>query len=329
MGYSLTAGYHTLVSGLEDVFFRRRIASARVEPPPVFIIGHWRTGTTLMHILLGLDNRFRAPATHECLNPSHIFLRARIERWIMRRSIPERRPADEMPLSNDSPQEDEFALALLGAASPYLKLAYPNDPRPFPDSWRLEDLPPGELDRWQQTFRRFLTRLLARRGGWLLLKSPPHTCRIKALSEMFPGSRFIYMVRSPYDVIPSTICLWKALYGSQALQWPDFSGLEEDVFRTFGLFHELAESAGPSVPDGRFVRIRFEDLTADPLPCLKEVYARLGLGRFEDAAPLITSYLARHPQIGGRTWNPDPALRRRITERGRSYMEVHGYPFEP
>src|SRR5580765_8583165 len=30
-------------------------------PPPVFVLGHWRSGTTHLHYLLGLDDRFACP----------------------------------------------------------------------------------------------------------------------------------------------------------------------------------------------------------------------------------------------------------------------------
>ncbi|MFH1330999.1 MAG: sulfotransferase [Actinomycetota bacterium] len=40
---------------LQRARYGRAIAGATVGPPPLFIIGHWRTGTTLLHELLALD----------------------------------------------------------------------------------------------------------------------------------------------------------------------------------------------------------------------------------------------------------------------------------
>ena len=45
------------------------------------------------------------------------------------------------------PQEDEFALALLGAPSPYLGIAFPNEEPLEPESLDLDDLPPRLRDR--------------------------------------------------------------------------------------------------------------------------------------------------------------------------------------
>jgi len=323
--YTLTAAYHSLLSGAQDFLVGPKIEAVRIDPPPLFIIGHWRTGTTLMHILLGLDKQFTFPTTGECLNPSHLHLRGYVERWIMRRSIPALRPMDHQAMSGDSPQEDEFALCLLGAPSPYQKLAFPNRPLPDPQSWEVEDLPPRLLDEWKESFMYFLKQVLFLRRGRLALKSPPHTCRVNVLSKLFPGARFITMVRSPYAVIPSTINLWKTLYQSQALQPPDFAGLEDFVLGTFNLFFERLEQTRSLVPGRQFCEVRFEDLVADPIERMRGVYEHLDLGDFDRARPALENYLTTHPNYLGRSWELSPAMRRRITERCRRYLERHGY----
>src|SRR5262249_18962829 len=86
---------------------------------PVFVLGHWRSGTTLLHELLARAPRHAAPTTFDCLSP-HPFLLTRS--WLpalLRRFAPRRRPMDNMAAGWDRPQEDEFALCLLGLPSPY------------------------------------------------------------------------------------------------------------------------------------------------------------------------------------------------------------------
>ena len=48
--------------------------NTQLKQPPVFIIGHWRTGTTLLHELLILDPRHNFPNTYQCLEPNHFLL---------------------------------------------------------------------------------------------------------------------------------------------------------------------------------------------------------------------------------------------------------------
>ena len=52
--------------------FGRRIEAARIEAP-LFILGHYRSGTTHLHNLLALDPQFAAPTFFQVLNP-HTFL---------------------------------------------------------------------------------------------------------------------------------------------------------------------------------------------------------------------------------------------------------------
>src|SRR5262249_10786245 len=77
--------------------FGRRIEAARVEAP-LFILGHYRSGTTHLHNLLALDPRFAAPTLFQVFNP-HTFLS--IERFaapVVDRLIVRRRYQDEMAM---------------------------------------------------------------------------------------------------------------------------------------------------------------------------------------------------------------------------------------
>ena len=65
---------NTLLGWLQEAIFGRRIRKTRITQPPIFIVGHWRTGTTLLHEFLILDPRHGYPTTYECLEPNHFLL---------------------------------------------------------------------------------------------------------------------------------------------------------------------------------------------------------------------------------------------------------------
>ena len=48
-----------------------QVANTEV-PDPVFILGHWRSGTTLFHNLLALDEQFAYPAHLPGLEPTQL-----------------------------------------------------------------------------------------------------------------------------------------------------------------------------------------------------------------------------------------------------------------
>lgn len=64
---------NSLLRLLSEAIYSRRAAKTTVKPS-LFIIGHWRTGTTLLHELLTLDDRFSFPSTYACMQPHHFAL---------------------------------------------------------------------------------------------------------------------------------------------------------------------------------------------------------------------------------------------------------------
>ena len=46
---------------LQRLIYGRRIAATEIKEPPIFIIGHWRSGTTYLHELMVCDERFAYP----------------------------------------------------------------------------------------------------------------------------------------------------------------------------------------------------------------------------------------------------------------------------
>src|SRR5437868_7570203 len=210
---------HSVLRYVQQGVYGRRVARTPIRESPLFIIGHWRTGTTLLHELLILDDRHTFPTTYECLEPNHFLL---TERWLtpLLRFMPSRRPMDNMAAGWDRPQEDEFALCMLGLPSPYLTIAFPNHAPAFPEYLDLDTMPRRQREVWKQGFYQFLQKITFKDPRRLVLKSPPHTARIPTLLELFPDAQFVHIARNPLVIYPSTINLWKSLYCKHGLQTP-------------------------------------------------------------------------------------------------------------
>jgi len=239
--------------------------------------------------------------------------------------LPSRRIVDNMPVGWDRPQEDEFALVLLGQPSPYRTIAFPNNLPIDRDALDLDGLPPPARQGWKRTFLRFLQAVTLRDPRRLILKSPPHTCRIPTLLEVFPDARFIHIVRDPFAIYSSTVNLWTKLYRAQAMHRPTFAGLEETVFETFLHFHRRLDATRHLVPDGRFCEIRYEDLTKDPAGELRRLYARLELGDFESYRPHLDRYLAETARYKKNRWELTDAERDEISRRWGEVIREQGY----
>jgi omega-hydroxy-beta-dihydromenaquinone-9 sulfotransferase len=258
--------------------------------------------------------------------PHDFLLTERVgKRWLWF-LMPSRRPMDNMAFGWDRPQEDEFALCLLGQPSPYLTLAFPNRPPQDQAAFDVDGLPPRQRQAWKAAFLRFLRHLSFKDARRLVLKSPPHSCRIPTLLELFPDARFVHIVRDPCVVFPSTVNLWKSLYQTQGLQRPTFAGLEGHVFDTFNHLYARLDEGKKLIPAGHFHELRYEDLIADPVGQMRLLYERLGLGGFEDARPRIERYLAEHAGYQTNRYpSLSPELRAEITRRWGHVIRQYGY----
>ncbi len=310
---------------LQTAFMGRKIDRTEIEKHPVFVLGHWRSGTTLLHELLVCDPRHTYPDTFSCFAPNHFLLSRRLFAWWLWALMPHRRPMDNMSVGFDSPQEDEWALCNMGVPSPYLTLLFPNHPPAYPEYLDLRNVPPPALERWKRELKWFLKCLTVRNPARIVLKTPQHTCRVKTLLEMFPDARFVHIVRDPYVIFPSTIKLWKRMYRYHGLQKPRYAGLEEHVFNTFNRMYEVFEEDRKLVDPARICEIRYEDLVADPIGRMREVYERLDLGDFAAALPGIGRYVERTKDYKVNRHELAPEVRDQVTKRWGAYIERYGY----
>jgi len=310
---------------VQMLIYGRKIARTKIEQDPVFIIGHWRSGTTLLHELLVLDPRHTYPNTYDCFAPNHFLVSILLIPWWLRLLMPSRRPMDNMPMGWDCPQEDEFAICNMGIPSPYLKFAFPNHPPGAQEYLDLRDVPPEGVARWKRALVWFLKCVTLRDPKRIVLKSPAHTCRIDVLLELFPNARFVHIVRDPYVVFPSTVKTWKRFYADQGAQVPKFEGLEEHVFATFERMYEVFEQSRERIDPSRFCEVRYEDLVKDPVGEVRMIYDQLGLGEFDKVLPALEQYAARTADYKTNRYDLPPKTREEITRRWGRFIRKYGY----
>ncbi|HEX3726810.1 MAG TPA: sulfotransferase [Pirellulales bacterium] len=315
---------NSLLRPIQEWFFGRYIDLTQIKDAPIFIIGHWRSGTTLLHELLVLDQRYTFPTTYECLAPNHFLASARFLTKL-KFLLPSRRPMDNMITGWDRPQEDEFALANMGLPSPYLTMAFPNEPPQCPGSLTLDGLSSEELSAWKAGLEWFLKRVTFRCPKPIILKSPPHTARVKTLLELFPTARFVHIVRDPYAIYGSTVKLWKTLYKFQALQEPRHVGLEEYVFSCFEEMYTAYDRDRHLIDPARFFEVRYEDLVRDPIGQMRSLYEHFKLGEFEIALPKLEAYFKDRQDYRTGTYQIADDLREQIDRRWGPFMRQHGY----
>lgn len=253
----------------------------------IFVVGFWRSGTTLMHELLAANSRFCFPSNYACFHPHHFVF---TEKAALARGDGEvRRPQDGMTTGWGTPQEDEFALLCLGARSPYEGLIAAGD---FGKTMLLadpDDLSTEDRQNWEGTFLRFFRAVRFAQGERLMvLKSPPHSYRIKTLRRLLPKARFVLMVRDPSEVFESMMKTYRAF----TLRYGLVPGLpnrelREVVLRERVRCEEKLQAGLEGLGDDKLAVVRFEDLAAEPTQVVERVYRQFGFPDFETVRPAL------------------------------------------
>lgn len=324
----MVAVLNSLLGQLQRIIYGRWIAKTEIKPKPIFILGHWRSGTTFLHELLSRDDRFAFSNSLHCFAPSHFLLSGWLITHMFGFLLPKRRPTDNMATGWLRPQEDEFAMMAMGADSPYFRIAFPN--RPAPDMCLLDmvDVPEKKLRKWKRSLTQFMKLLTFRYPRRLVLKSPPHTGRLAVLKELFPDACFVHLVRSPYEVFPSTRRLWNSLDQVQGLQLSRQEGLDEYVLSSLERMYDSFEVARASIPDSQIIDIRYEDLTSNPLDVLRTIYEHFSLGDFDVVVDRFSDYCEQQKDYQPNQYYLQEDEREQVRLRWAKYFERYGYDLE-
>ncbi len=327
LGVSIFCPFNDLLAAIHAVLYGKKIDEAKVVEDPIFILGHWRSGTTLLHELMVVDPRFASPSTYQCFAARHFL----ISEWAFVRFgnflIPKKRPMDEMDAGWTLPQEDEFALMNLGAPTPYLRIAFPRLPPPAVEFLDMTSTDEKALESWRDKLSWFIRALTVRHPGKrLIMKSPPHTGRVEELLRLYPNAKFIHLTRDPRKLFYSTIRMWNSLDEVQGLQLampPE--ELREYVFNCFTRMYDAFEAQRHLIPAGQLLEIRYEDLVAAPFDSIQKIYEQLELGDFEAVRGPLSKRLENHASYRTNKHPIDAETEQEILRRWHGYAERYGY----
>ena len=282
--------FHTLCFLLDYLFFPQ-LWRRKVERP-VFVVGHARSGSTLIHRLLSADGEtFSYFLYWETFFPSLLqkrIIRAlgwvdqhwlggpikkRLQAWDDKTFGP-RRHIHNMSLWNS--EEDQFVMR---AAFVTQQWALEVPMMDVIDLFHVDQMSAKKKQQWMHHYKECVKRQLVLNGGDRvhLSKNPLMSGWVQSLIETFPDARIAVVVRDPTQCIPSVLKLMQTMWESKGWKKETYSpsllALTQISFESFRHPREVLARH----PDTPQVAIDYRKLTTAPRDTVLDVYSALGM----------------------------------------------------
>jgi hypothetical protein len=276
---------------LEGWRVRERVETQLLTGPPIFIIGHWRSGTTHLHQLLTQDPQFGFVTLMQASFPLD-FLTS-IGGPLLAALLPSNRLVDAVRVTLDSPWEEEMAMACFGPLSFFHTFFFPRHGRRiYRETVHFDSISAERVEEWWRDYRYFLKKVqCAQPGRRLVLKNPANSARVAALRERFPGAKFIHIHRHPEEVYASTVFLHRKAQQVWGLQEDDSANLRQTVLENYADLMTACFGQTRGMRDNELIEVRMSELETNPLATLESIYHQLELPRFEAVTDRFAAYL--------------------------------------
>ncbi len=268
---------------------------------PIYIIGNPRSGTTFTHRLISKDGRYTYFELYHTIFPAVTFYKffaavgkvdallgnpfGRLLNAVSRKGF---QGWDKIHKTGPKEVESDEMLFVYAMLSPLLGLLFPFfselEGVKFADK-----LPLKKRHKLMAYYKDCLKRHMYATGPdkILLEKVALIAGRLDSILETLPDMRIIYLVRHPYESIPSLISMyqvpWKTL-APQALK--DSRPSREVAAMIFEYYRYLLELKR-KLPEGKFIEVRYADLVADPKGTVEKIYNRLNLPITEEYRQIL------------------------------------------
>lgn len=278
---------------------------------PIFIMASPRSGTTLLHRLMSLDSQFTSYSLWQTILPS--ISAYKVVDGLKAVDSMVGSPMDRLQDAAaryffrgwEGKHRTRFTEAEEDEASFFLQMASPSVwlAQPFVnDLYRLayvDRLPIREQlsDFVRTTMQRHLWHA-EQNGGkkTLLLKNVLIAGRLGVYTDAAPESRFIHIVRNPYNTVGSLMSLfttpWKYHSPDIKMDGPEARAFAETAMDYALTMHRFMKE----LPEERGFTLLYDDLIADPEKEILKIYEHFGLEASEEFRATLSEVLQEERQ---------------------------------
>jgi hypothetical protein len=294
---------------------------------PLFILGHWRSGTTFLHYTLAKDQQFGYLCNYQNFVFNVALLSRKSLRAISRIWFPKKRPQDNIKMSPYYPAEEEQPFTTISTRSGMHTFFFPRN-RMYFDKYNLfKGISAREKRLWRKDYLWLLRNIsLYMDKKPLLLKNPHNTSRVRELLELFPNAKFIFLHRDPYTTFLSTLHLWDTVIRTQFFQEVSDEEIRELAIYMFRETLRKYMDDRELIPKGNLIEIPYAELDANPLETVKKIYQELAIPNYQDAEPHIIQHLEKVKDYKKNVFRELPEdLKKRIHRELKFYIDAFGY----
>ncbi|MEO0410154.1 MAG: sulfotransferase [Cyanobacteria bacterium P01_A01_bin.135] len=295
--------------------------------PPIFIVGHWRSGTTFLYELLCHSQQFAYVSPFATGLPGEFLTLGSLLRPLLTRALPADRYIDGIEVTPSSPQEDEIALANLQPLSFYHGLYFPQQLQEhFNRGIFFDDCTAEQIGQWRQAAALFFKKLQRETPDKpLLIKNPVYTARVALLRQMYPQAKFIHIYRNPYVVFQSMRNFYRKLLSQLALQPFSIEAADQLTLQSYprmmgALLQDVAD-----LPPHQYIQLRFEDFEQDPLAHVEAIYRQLEIPGFDQGRDRFQQYLQTHRRYRKNQYRFPPEDNRQVYGQWHEFVDRWGY----
>ena len=319
----------TLLGRLEDALYGRQLAQMSIDPEPLFLLGHWRTGTTHLHNLFGRDPNHTVPTYYQVVFPTAFLLTGQVVPRLAASALAETRSYDNVKQGWHEAAEDEIALAKLTGLSLYLSFMFPDEAARYEKYIDFLEATPDERERWKAAFTTFIKKIMVATGNKrVVVKSCPHTARIRMLLELFPNARFVHIHRNPYEVFSSTLHMRSRTDWENFFQRPQREFVEQRWEHTATIGRRIYDRVIEDrelIPPENFVEIAYADFVGNELAMLRDIYEQLRLPDWDRQAATLEPYLDSLRGYKRNKLQISEELQEFVYDRWRPVFDTYGY----
>jgi hypothetical protein len=283
------------VRWLEYVRYHKQINTHQPQPP-LFILGHWRSGTTYLQNLLRQDPQFGYFNVFGSVLPEIFLGTERVLKPFFQKVVSTlgvHNKFHRLPFDWDFPGEEDVALTALSIMeNPHWGHLFPRQYAAYANKFLfLKDISQPELRRLLDAYVYVVKKISLRNNGKpLVLKSPPNTARIKHLLRIYPQAKFIYIHRNPFEVYYSNLKFWQVTEGYSFQRLTEVEK-EKIIIYTYQQLIEAYLQQKEYIPENNLVEVRYEALVSDPIGQLQAIYRQLQLNFTPIAEAAIKQYI--------------------------------------